>query len=59
VGVVEPAGEGRALLRIGADHMRFIIAVAAELDCDFDVLDPPELQAAVRRVARRLSRSVR
>ena len=57
VGVIEPAGDGRSLLRIGADQLDFIIRVAAQLGCDFDVVDPPELREAVDRIGRRLSRS--
>jgi predicted DNA-binding transcriptional regulator YafY len=59
VGIIEAIGDDRSLLRIGADHSRFILLVASELDCEMEVLDPPELREAVRRVARRLSNSVK
>jgi predicted DNA-binding transcriptional regulator YafY len=56
VGVVEAAGPDRSTLTIAADTRGGLVAFAAGLGCDFDVLEPAELRDALRRHGRRLAR---
>jgi predicted DNA-binding transcriptional regulator YafY len=54
VGVLERA-ENDTLLRIGGDDLDWIARYLASLDCRFTILDPPELDDAVRALAARLA----
>lgn len=49
--VVEPAPDGQAILRVGSDDLAGLASYAAGLSYDFEVLDPPELRAELRRRA--------
>jgi predicted DNA-binding transcriptional regulator YafY len=60
VGIIEPAAPDATstIVRIGGDPdwvARFLVG----RDCRFEVLEPPELRAEVRRLARRLLREHR
>lgn len=49
--VVEPAPGAKTVLRIAADDLASLAAYATGLSCAFEVLDPPELRAEIRRRA--------
>ncbi|MGW0230810.1 helix-turn-helix transcriptional regulator [Actinopolymorpha singaporensis] len=49
--IVEPAPEGRTILRVTGDDLPSLAAYAAGLSYDFEVLDPPELRAELHRRA--------
>jgi predicted DNA-binding transcriptional regulator YafY len=53
VGIVDEV-DGDTILRIGANELDWLARYVASLPFDAEVLDPPELRAAVREVARRL-----
>ena len=55
VGVVARSGSN-TLLRIGADDPAWVARYLASLDCDFVVLDPPEVAEAVRELGLKLTR---
>jgi predicted DNA-binding transcriptional regulator YafY len=59
VGVVTPAGQDRCLLRTGADSLDMIAFHLGMLDCDFTVLEPPELTERLRVLAARLQAAAR
>lgn len=54
VGVLEAAGD-ETILRIGADDFGWIARYLASLDCNFRVLEPPELTDTLRALAGRLT----
>ncbi|MGW5361250.1 helix-turn-helix transcriptional regulator [Actinopolymorpha pittospori] len=56
VGVVEPAGEGAALLRVAAGELAPLIDFACRIRCDFEVLAPPELRTALGELGAKLLR---
>lgn len=58
VGVVTVAG-GATILTTGADDLAPIIGFLAQLDLPFEVLEPPDVRAAVRRLGARLERAHR
>jgi predicted DNA-binding transcriptional regulator YafY len=49
--VVEPAPDGRAVLRVASDDLASLATYAAGLSYSFEVLSPPELRAELRRRA--------
>lgn len=49
--IVEPGPGGKAVLRIAADELGSLASYATGLSCGFEVLDPPELRAEIRRRA--------
>jgi predicted DNA-binding transcriptional regulator YafY len=49
--IVEPAADGRTVLRVAADDLASLASYAAGLSYDFEVLDPPELRTELRRRA--------
>lgn len=49
--VVEPAPDGRTILQVAADDLASLAAYASGLSYGFEVLDPPELRAELRRRA--------
>jgi predicted DNA-binding transcriptional regulator YafY len=57
-GAVE-AGDGGTLLRFGADDVEWASSYLVRLECDFVVLEPPELSAEMRRMAERFRASAR
>ena len=56
-GSVEPLGGDRCLMQIGGRSVDDIAFWLGVLDRDFEVVDSPELAAAVRRVAHRYTRA--
>lgn len=54
IGTIEPV-EGGTLLRLGANTLEWIARYVASLPFDAEVRDPPELRAALRDLARRLT----
>src|SRR5689334_18024146 len=56
-GSIEPLGEDRCCVQIGARSPADIAFWLGALDTDFEVDDSPELAAAVRRVAERYARA--
>ncbi|WP_043467062.1 YafY family protein [Kitasatospora sp. MBT66] len=57
VGSVEAVDASRCLLTTGADTVQSLAVHLGMLDFDFDVTDPPELVAHLRRLASRYTRS--
>ena len=57
VGVVEPDGLDRAVLTTGADDLDLLAGHLVGLGLPFEALEPPELRARLRRVARSLATS--
>ena len=57
VGVVEPDGLDRAVLTTGADDLDLLAGHLVGLGLSFEALEPPELRARLRRVARSLATS--
>jgi predicted DNA-binding transcriptional regulator YafY len=55
VGVVEADGEDAAILTTGADYLPPLLGHAISLGIPFEILDPPELRAELRQVARQLA----
>jgi predicted DNA-binding transcriptional regulator YafY len=55
---VEPLGPDRCRVQLGGRSVEDIAFWLGILDRDFEVVDSPELSAAVRRVAERYSRAV-
>lgn len=56
-GSVEPQGPDRCLVALGGRSVEDIAFWLGVLDTDFEVIDSPELAAAVRRVADRYARA--
>jgi predicted DNA-binding transcriptional regulator YafY len=56
-GSIEPLGPDRCLLRLGGRSVEDIAFWLGVLDADFEIVDSPELAAAVRRVADRYARA--
>src|SRR6478672_5285188 len=57
-GSIEPLGEDRCRVQIGARSPQDIAFWLGALDCDFEVEDSPDLADAVRRVSERYARAV-
>ncbi len=55
---IKPVDDGTCLLRLGGDDLVGMAAWVGLLGVDFEVLDPPELADAVRRLAERYGRAV-
>ena len=58
-GSVEPVAPDRCLMQLGGRSVEDIAFWLGVLDADFEVVDSPELAAAVRRVAERYARAAR
>ncbi len=56
-GTLEAIDERSCLLRTGADWLGALAVYVAQIGVDFEVLDPPELVAEVRRLADRFARA--
>ena len=56
-GSIEPLGEDRCRVQIGARSPQDIAFWLGALDCDFEVEDSPDLADAVRRVSERYARA--
>jgi predicted DNA-binding transcriptional regulator YafY len=56
-GLVEPVDDHQCLLSLGGVNLNTLAAVIGMLDVDFDVIDPPALSDAVRRLAERYRRA--
>ena len=56
-GTLEAIDERSCLLRTGADWLGGLAVYVAQIGVDFEVLDPPELVAEVRRLAERFARA--
>lgn len=56
VGAVEPDEGAGSRLRIGANELDWIARYLASLPFEVEVVDPPELRAALRQLGRRLLR---
>ena len=56
-GSIEPLGEDRCRVQIGARSPEDIAFWLGVLDADFEVEDPPDLAAAVRRISERYARA--
>jgi predicted DNA-binding transcriptional regulator YafY len=56
-GSIEPLGPDRCLMQIGGRSVEDIAFWLGVLDADFEIVDSPELAAAVRRVADRYARA--
>lgn len=56
---IEPDGDDACIVTTGADDPERMVMYFALPGCDFEVLEPPEVVAAVRAVAERLARAVR
>jgi predicted DNA-binding transcriptional regulator YafY len=57
-GSIEPLGPDRCLLQLGGRSVEDIAFWLGVLDADFEIVDSPELVAAVRRVADRYTRAI-
>ncbi len=55
---IEPVDDGSCLLRLGSDDLNGMAVWIGFLGLDFEVVDPPELAEAVRRLAERYGRAV-
>jgi predicted DNA-binding transcriptional regulator YafY len=58
VGELSAEDDEHCLLTAGADRLDWLAAMIAVLGVDFDVLDPPELRAELRRIADRFDRAI-
>jgi hypothetical protein len=58
-GSIEPLGEDRCRVQIGARTPADIAFWLGALDADFEVEDSPDLADAVRRISERYARAVR
>ncbi len=56
-GTIEEIGPERCLLKIGGRSVDDLAFWLGAMDCDFEVVDSPELAAAVRRIADRYARA--
>jgi predicted DNA-binding transcriptional regulator YafY len=56
-GVLEPAGNGRCVLRVGSDSLDALIFHTATMGFPFSVLGPPQLVERVRELALRLQQA--
>ncbi|MFI6783468.1 WYL domain-containing protein [Micromonospora sp. NPDC050276] len=56
-GLLEAIDERTCLLHTGGESLGNLAAFLGTLGVDFDVLDPPELRAAIRDVAARFARA--
>ena len=55
---IETDGPGACIVTVGADDAERMVFYLAVPECDFEVLEPPEVAAgAVRTVAERLQRA--
>ncbi|HEY3609568.1 MAG TPA: YafY family protein [Pseudonocardiaceae bacterium] len=55
---VEPLGADRCAFEPGSDHPQMLALYLGMLDADFEIVDSPELVAALRRLADRYRRAV-
>lgn len=58
-GTLERIDDERCLLQCGAHSLTGLAVWIAALDVDFEVLEPPELRAQLRRLASRMNRASR
>jgi predicted DNA-binding transcriptional regulator YafY len=56
-GSIEPVGDDRCLMKLGGRSVEDIAFWLGVLDTDFEVVDSPELSAAVSRIAQRYARA--
>jgi hypothetical protein len=56
VAVVEPLGDGRCTLLLGAATAHMLAIYLLGLDTNFDVTEPPELIDALNKIAHRARR---
>lgn len=56
---IQPDGDDACIVTTGADDPDRMVLYLALPGCEFEVLEPPEVVAAVRDVAERLARAVR
>jgi predicted DNA-binding transcriptional regulator YafY len=56
---IQPDGDDACIVTTGADDPERMVMYLALPGCDFEVLEPPEVIAAVRAVAERLTRAAR
>ena len=56
-GSIEPLGPDRCLVQLGGRSVDDIAFWLGVLDADFEVIDSPDLAAAVRRIADRYARA--
>ena len=54
---IEPDGPDACIVTAGADDPERMVFYFALPGCDFEVLEPPEVQQAVHAVAERIARS--
>lgn len=54
---LEPIDDGRTRITIDGDTLEWLAFRLILLDCDFEIHEPPDLEAYVGRLARRLDRS--
>jgi hypothetical protein len=57
-GTLEAVDAHTCLLHTGADWLGGLAIYVAAIGVDFEVLDPPELTAVIRRLAERFTRAV-
>lgn len=53
-GMLAADGEDATVLQLGADDLRWVAHYLVGLDCDFEVLEPPDLVDELRELGRRL-----
>jgi hypothetical protein len=54
---VEPLGDDRCAFEPGSDHPQLLALYLGMLDADFEIVDSPELVAALRQTAERYQRA--
>lgn len=59
IGSIEPVDDTTCVLSIGADSLEALASYVVHADVDFEVLEPPELAAHLRRTAQRLQKGAR
>lgn len=59
LGTLEETSSGGVILRTQADPLDWMARELVAIDCPFRILHPPELRAAVLRLAREISRQAR
>jgi hypothetical protein len=55
---VEPLGDDRCAFEPGSDHPQMLALYLGMLDADFEIIDSPELVAALRQLADRYHRAI-
>jgi predicted DNA-binding transcriptional regulator YafY len=58
-GVIEPLDAERCVLSTGAGSLEALVAQLVLSNVDFELLEPPELAPALRKIAKRLERAAR